>query len=169
MLINIEQASANASIATLLRVSDALGIGLPALVDTGRSPVLRVTRSGHAPVLWRGPSGGSALLVAGTEPPDVVELWDWALAPGESYDSEAHAAGTRELLLVLDGQVQVQVGEMAEVLDAGDSAAFGGDIHHSYANPASGPGAVHARFTLTVFEPHVGPSDGAGQATNHRT
>ena len=37
MLVSIEQGSANPSIATLLLISDALGIGLPALVDMGRS------------------------------------------------------------------------------------------------------------------------------------
>jgi transcriptional regulator with XRE-family HTH domain len=156
MLVNIEKGSANPSIATLLRVSDALGIGLPGLVDAGRPEVLRVTRSGQAPVLWRGPSGGTAVLVAGTEPPEVVELWDWSLAPGESHDSEPHATGTRELLLVLEGQVQVQAGPTRHVLGTGDSAAFRSDIQHSYSNPGSGPGAKHARFALTVFEPHVG-------------
>src|SRR5215469_18939510 len=73
MLVNVEQGSANPSIATLLRIGDALGIGLPNLVDVDRSASLRVTRSGQAPVLWRSPSGGSAALVVGTEPPDVVE------------------------------------------------------------------------------------------------
>src|ERR1700751_3079676 len=54
MLVSIEQGSANPSIATLLRISDALGIGLPALVNMDPSPGLRVTRAGAAPVLWRG-------------------------------------------------------------------------------------------------------------------
>src|SRR6266852_9094349 len=65
MLVSIEQGSANPSIATLLRISDALGIGLPALVNMDRSSRLRVTRAGAAPVLWRGKLGGRAVLVAG--------------------------------------------------------------------------------------------------------
>jgi transcriptional regulator with XRE-family HTH domain len=113
MLVSIEQGSANPSIATLLLISDALGIGLPALVDMDRPPGLRVTRAGSAPVLWRGKLGGQAVLVAGTEPPDVTELWDWTLGLGESHSSEAHAAGTRELLLVLAGKVEVRAGEHA--------------------------------------------------------
>jgi quercetin dioxygenase-like cupin family protein len=153
MLVSIEQGSANPSIATLLLISDALGIGLPALVDMDRSPGLRVTRAGSAPVLWQGKAGGQAVLVAGTEPPDVTELWDWTLGPGESHSSPAHAAGTRELLLVLDGQVELRVGQHAEVLATGDSASFAGDLPHGYVN--AGPQV--ARFALTVFEPGVGP------------
>jgi transcriptional regulator with XRE-family HTH domain len=153
MLVSIEQGSANPSIATLLLISDALGIGLPALVDMDRSPGLRVTRAGSAPVLWRGERGGQALLVAGTAPPDVTELWDWTLGPGESHASQAHAAGTRELLLVLDGQVEVRVGQHAAVLATGDSASFAGDRPHGYVNAGSARGA---RFALTVFEPAVG-------------
>jgi transcriptional regulator with XRE-family HTH domain len=153
MLISIEQGSANPSIATLLLIGDALGIGLPALVDMDRSPGLRVTRAGTAPVLWRGTLGGQAALVAGTEPPDVTELWDWTLGPGESHASPAHAPGTRELLLVLDGRLEVRVGKHAEVLTRGDSASFAGDLPHGYANGGS---AQVARFALTVFEPAVG-------------
>src|ERR1700730_1104158 len=123
MLVSIEQGSANPSIATLLRISDALGIGLPALVNMDRSPRLRVTRAGAAPVLGRGKLGGRAVLVAGTEPPDVTELWDWTLGPRESHSSEAHAAGTRELLVVLDGQLQLTRGQHAEALAQRASAS----------------------------------------------
>jgi quercetin dioxygenase-like cupin family protein len=153
MLVSIEQGSANPSIATLLLISDALGIGLPALVALDDPPGLRVTRAGMAPVLWRGKLGGQAVLVAGTEPPDVTELWDWTLGPGERHFTEAHAAGTRELLLVLDGQLELTVGQNTEVLATGDSASFAGDLAHGYANPGS---AQVARFALTVFEPAVG-------------
>jgi quercetin dioxygenase-like cupin family protein len=89
----------------------------------------------------------------------VAELWDWTLAPGDVHQSEPHAAGTRELLLVLAGQIQLRVGQATQLLGPGDSAAFRSDISHSYANP-SPPGsrrsAAVARFALTVFEPHVG-------------
>ena len=151
MVVNVEQGVSNPSIATLLRLSDALGLGLPALVDVERPGALRVVEAGQAPVLWRGQSGGQAVLVAGTNPPDVVELWDWTLEPGEAHRTEAHAAGTRELLLVLAGQVELSVGDQQQLLSIGDSAQFVGDVAHGYANPAiDGPAA---RFCLTVFEP----------------
>jgi transcriptional regulator with XRE-family HTH domain len=154
MLVTIEHGEGNPSIATLLRVSDALGVGLPVLVDVERPRTLTVTAAGQAPVLWRGEDGGQALLVAGTEPPDVVELWDWTLQPGEAHTSEAHSTGTRELLLVLEGRVDLRVADRTERLGSGDSAAFAGDVAHGYSTPADA--ATPARFALTVFQPDVG-------------
>jgi transcriptional regulator with XRE-family HTH domain len=154
MLISIEHGESNPSIATLLRISDALGVGLPVLVDVERPRAFTVTPAGQAPVLWRGPCGGQALLVAGTEPPDVVELWDWTLQPGEEHQTEAHSVGTRELVLVLEGHIDVRVGDRTDRLETGDSAAFAGDVAHGYATPADA--SRPARFALTVFQPNVG-------------
>ncbi|MGP3937523.1 helix-turn-helix domain-containing protein [Nonomuraea sp. KM88] len=153
MLVSIEQGRTNPSIATLLRLSDTLGIGLPALVAVDHTPALTVTRAEDAPVLWRGPLGGEAKLMAGTKPPNVVELWEWTLQPGESYGSDAHAAGTSELLLVIEGQVEVKVAEEVALLPAGDSAVFRGDRDHHYRNPAT---TAKARFTLAIQQPGVG-------------
>lgn len=38
-----------------------------------------------------------------TRAADVSELWDWCLGPVDIHRSEAHRAGTRELLLILEG------------------------------------------------------------------
>lgn len=152
MVVNVEQGAANPSVGTLLRLSDALGVGLPALVERPGPGRVKVTRSGRGAVLWTGESGGSATLVAGTEPPNVVELWDWTLGPGDQHASPAHTAGTKELIQVREGTVTVEVAEQSTVLAAGDAVAFAGDVAHSYANPGSEP----ARFSLAVFEPRVG-------------
>jgi len=152
MLVNVEQGSTNPSIATLLRLSDALGVGLPALVDTaddGADAVV-IHRDGDATAMWTTAAGGSAVMVAGTSPPNVTELWDWRLGAGDAYGGEAHRAGTRELLLVLSGTVDLVVGESEHRLKAGDSASFDGAVAHSYRNAS---GTRPARFSLVVFEP----------------
>jgi transcriptional regulator with XRE-family HTH domain len=152
MLINVEQGAANPSVGTLLRISDALGVGLPALVEFPRPAPVMVTRHGDGAALWTSESGGRGVLVAGTEPPDVVELWDWTLAPGDQHLSEAHAPGTKELAQVQQGTIVVTVADQSVTLDVGDAVAFPSDVAHSYANPGTQP----ARFSLTVFEPGVG-------------
>ena len=152
MLVNVEQGTANPSVTTLLRLSDALGIGLPALVDVPQTKPVKVVRSDDAPALWTGEKGGRGVLLAGTAPPDVLELWDWTLAPGERHESEAHARGTKEILQVREGTVTVEVDAQVEVLEIDDSISFTSDVPHAYANH----GGVPARFCLTVFEPGVG-------------
>lgn len=152
MLVNVEQGAVNPSVGTLLRLSDALGIGLPALVEPPQPASLRVTRHGEGAALWTSAAGGRGLLVAGTEPPDVVELWDWSLAPGDQHASEAHSARTKELIQVQDGTVTVEAAGRSVVLEPGDAVVFPGDVPHSYANPGKSP----ARFSLAVFEPGVG-------------
>lgn len=155
MLISIEHGQGNPSIATLLRISDALGVGLPVLVDVERPDAVTVTERVQSPVLWRGSHGGQGLLVAGTQPPNVVELWDWTLQPGDAHHTEPHSPGTRELLLVLEGHVDLHVGDRTERLGPGDSATFAGDVAHGYAAPDDA--AAPAHFALTVYEPDVGP------------
>ncbi|MDQ0870954.1 transcriptional regulator with XRE-family HTH domain [Arthrobacter sp. V1I9] len=152
MVLIVEQGAANPSVGTLLRISDALGIGLPALVDSPRPKPVTVTRSGDGAALWSSASGGRGVLVAGTGSPDVVELWDWTFGAGDRHESEAHAAGTKELLQVREGSVTVVVADESFVLEAGDAVSFPGDVEHSYANPGSEPAA----FSLAVFEPGVG-------------
>jgi transcriptional regulator with XRE-family HTH domain len=152
MLVNVEQGAANPSVGTLLRISDALGVGLPALVEPPEPTTVKVTRSGQGAVLWAGEHAGRGVLVAGSEPPDVLELWDWTLGAGDAHASEAHTSGTRELLQVHEGGVVLQVGGRSDVLQVGDAAGFPGDVPHCYANP----GTETARFSLAVFEPRVG-------------
>ena len=152
MVVSVEQGAVNPSVGTLLRLSDALGVGLPALVEPPEPKSVKVTRRGEGATLWSGEGGGRGVLVAGTTPPDVVELWDWTLGPGDRHASEAHAPGTKELVHVQDGSITVEVADQSVTLDAGDAVAFPGDVAHSYANPGTQP----ARFSLAVFEPGVG-------------
>ncbi|WP_106535820.1 helix-turn-helix domain-containing protein [Haloactinopolyspora alba] len=158
MVVNVEQGATNPSIGTLLRLGDALGVGLPALVEPPAHDRASVTRTGEGAVLWRGASGGRGVLVAGTEPPDVVELWTWTLAPGEHHASEAHSAGTKELLHVIEGTLTVTVADDTFTLGPDDALTFAGDEPHSYANPGEEP----ARFSLTVHEPGVGAGHRTG-------
>ena len=157
MVVNVEQGAANPSVGTLLRISDALGVGLPALVEPPQPKPVKVTRQGDGATLWSSKAGGRGVLAAGTEPPDVVELWDWTLGPGDRHVSEAHTPGTKELVQVQQGTITVEVAGRSVTLDAGDAAAFPGDVAHAYTDPHTEP----ARFSLVVFEPGVGSRSGS--------
>lgn len=149
MVVNVEQGEANPSVGTLLKLGDALGIGLPVLVEPPRSDRVAVTRDGEGSTLWTGEHGGHGVLLSAVSTPDVVELWSWLLGAGDAHASDPHTPGTTELLHVLAGSVRVRVDGDAQVLVAGDAASFPGDVPHAYENAGTTP----ARFVLTVFEP----------------
>ena len=150
MVVNVEGGTTNASIATLLRLATALQVSLAELVaDSPDDRRVVVSPAAGREPLWRGDAGGSAVLVSAAGTPDMLELWDWTLGPGDAYASDAHRPGTRELLHVLSGQLTLTVGDTVHHLHTGDAASIVADMAHSYANEGRRP----ARFTMTVLEP----------------
>lgn len=148
MIVNVEAGSTNASIATLLRLATALGVTLADLVADGDAGA-PVALSRDREALWRGHGGGSATLVTSAATPDMLELWDWTLEPGEQYASEAHPTGTWELLHVRSGHLHVELDGDVHDLRAGDGLSFAADVPHAYKNQTR----RSVRFTMTVLEP----------------
>ena len=152
MIVNVEAGTSNASIATLLRLATALHVSLAYVVsDVSPHEVIVVTGPAGREPLWRGSAGGRALLVASADTPDMLELWDWTMQPGDEYESEAHRPGTRELLHVIDGRLRLTVDEDNRELGEGEAASFDAGVPHRYANE----GKVPLRFMMTVLEPLV--------------
>jgi transcriptional regulator with XRE-family HTH domain len=152
MLIQIEQDRTNPSVGTLVRIADALGASLAQLVEVADAPAVRVVPAAQAVPLWRGDHGSVATLLAGTEPPQAVELWEWRLEPGDSYSSAAHLAGTRELLHVLTGRLTLTVEGETHLIGPADTVLFSGNREHRYANE----GDEQLRLVMIVSAPAPG-------------
>ena len=150
MLVQIEQGRANPSISTLCKLAAALRVSVADLVnsDEQSSRAVRVVPPGTAPVLWRGPKGGSATLLVGAEGPDMLELWDWCLMPGERFESRPHPMGAQELLNVIEGTLALEIDGHSHLVGAGASVAARTDCAHAYA----GHGKKKVRFTMVVYE-----------------
>ena len=83
VLVSIEQGKSNPNLSTLFRLSDAFGLPVTKLVEDDDEPQMRVLGPERAVRLWTGASGGSGVLLAGSDPPHGFELWHWELFPGE--------------------------------------------------------------------------------------
>jgi transcriptional regulator with XRE-family HTH domain len=151
MVVQVEQGRANPSIATLTKLAAALRISVADLLreDAGSSAPVRISRVTESPVLWRGPKGGSATLLAGSDGPHMVELWEWVLCPGEIYEAKPHPKGTIELFRVLDGTLVLEVAGQAHVVAAGFTAVARTESPHAYRSQGRG----RTRFTMVVHEP----------------
>lgn len=158
-VIGVEQARANPSLATLSRLADALGVGVTTLIESDATPRMLVKRRVDTPVLWSNAAGSQALFLMGTDPPDIVELWDWRLAAGDAFDGEAHPEGTIELLTVLEGELTVMLGDQEETLAVGDTVLFDAVVPHRYANH----GEQGNRFIMSLLQPTDSPMVPPGQ------
>lgn len=150
LLVQIENGEANPSIATLCKVAAALGASVADLVQVSEQQPAQVMPAAAPRLMWRGPKGGTAILLVGSAGPDMLELWSWELRPRERYDAAAHPAGTQELLHVTSGRVALVFGDASYVIGAGDSAVAHTDRPHAYACDGKAP----ARFTMVVAEWH---------------
>ena len=148
-VIQVETARGNPSIGTLCNLAAALRVGVASLVDGDAAPRVVVRRGADAAQLWTSAAGSSAVFRIGTDPPDVVELWDWTLQAGDSFDGEAHPVGTVEVLSVLIGRLALRVGDADLELAKGDTAMFEAHAPHRYACVGRQP----VRFTMVVLQP----------------
>jgi transcriptional regulator with XRE-family HTH domain len=148
-VIQIETARGNPSIATLVGLAAALRVGVASLVGGDAEPRVVVRRAAEAARLWSSPAGSNAVFRIGTDPPDVVELWDWTLQPGDGFDGEAHPMGTQEVLSVLSGRLGLRVGATEQRLETGDTVMFQAHAPHRYTGEGDGP----VRFVMVVLQP----------------
>lgn len=150
LLVAIEQANANPSLSTLLKLASALGISLAALVEDqpDEGPV-RVVGHEQAQTLWSTERGSFARLLVGHGP---LELWAFTLAAGDRRDGPPHRAGSLELLTVDAGALTLEVADSRVEVVAGDCAWFDATRPHAYRNQT----ADRVRFTLAVLEPGSG-------------
>jgi transcriptional regulator with XRE-family HTH domain len=150
VLVQLDKGDANPSIATLSKIAAALGASVADLVQVPVQQPAEVLPVGAPRRLWRGPKGGTAMLLVGSAGPDMLELWRWELRPGERYEAPAHPAGTQELLHVERGRLALSFGDVRYVVAAGASAIAHTDRPHAYAAEGKKP----VRFTMVVAEWH---------------
>ncbi|WP_328684720.1 XRE family transcriptional regulator [Streptomyces sp. NBC_01261] len=151
MLIQIEQARTNPSIGTVVKIGDALGVSITTLLDYEQGPKVRIVPADRAVRLWHTDAGSYNRLLAGTEAPGPLEMWDWRLMPGEASPSEPHPTGTVELVHVTTGELTLTVDGEDHRVPAGASATFEANTPHTYGNR----GDVPMEMVMAVSVPPV--------------
>lgn len=158
MLIQIEQRRVNPTLATLVRLAQALDVGLAELVELGGRRRVRIVARDEAVELWASPGGGTGRLLVGSDQLDHIEFWDWRLEPGDVHEAEAHAPGTAEIVHVLEGALTLAVDGEPHTATAGESIVFPADADHTYSNEGTHP----LRLFMIVITPPAGRALSAG-------
>ena len=141
-LSQIETMKSNPSIGVLWKIAVGLGLTFAELLDEQRS-LGTVSRRGDTQVL-KSPDGrfeSRPLSPAGVTP--FVEVYELRMAARARYAAEAHAPGTREIVVVLSGLLRVTAGDSVFDLEPGDSIAFVADQPHVYENTGNSEARYH--------------------------
>jgi transcriptional regulator with XRE-family HTH domain len=140
-LSQVERGRASASIASLRRIANALGVSVADLFDQSGPPRPRVLRRDERPSLSFGVLGTKRLLTP--RPLSHLEVFVGELDVGGSTGTEPYAHGdSEELLIVLKGSVQLELGGEVHELESGDSIDYRSSTEHRVTNHGEEPAEV---------------------------
>jgi len=139
-LSQLERGRTNATIATLQRLSTALGIEVSDLFTTNAARPRVLRRDAREFIAW-GRLGRKALLTP--KPFHSLEVVVARFDPGGSTGDEPYTHGeSEELLIVIEGEVHVQLGADIHTVNAGDSVHYESSTPHRVANHGDEPAEV---------------------------
>lgn len=134
-----ERGESGASIATLVRIAEALGINLADLF-TQQAPAGRVTRLGRHPAIQ---SPGYRKILLTPPPLQAIEAYRLEFEEDEGTGDEPYTHGdAQEFVTVVDGAVEVTIDEEKHVLGPGDTAEYRTSTPHSLRNAGTGTAVV---------------------------
>ncbi len=149
MLSQIERDATNPTVATLWRITTALGVSIDEALGTRVHRADLEVLPGHGrPQIGRAPRRVVLRVLGPLSTAGAHEWYELTARPGAVLDSKPHAAGTREHLFVTEGEITVSSGDEQQVVQAGALARYNADVPHRLHN--SGKGV--AKGWLTVLQ-----------------
>lgn len=132
-LSQLERDLTSASLGTIARICDALGIRVGELFEAGRADIVR---SGEHPKLEYLAGKISELLL--TPPSDGrLEVYDSRIAPHTQAEKPYTMRVGTGFIYMLGGTLEFQVGDRVYVIKEGDSFTYAPSESHSWRNPSA--------------------------------
>ncbi|MBL9054555.1 MAG: helix-turn-helix transcriptional regulator [Tabrizicola sp.] len=140
-LSQLERGTSGAAISTLMRIAEALAISVADLFEDRETTLHRVLRRGERPALPQAEGYRKTLL---SRPPiRAFEVYVGFFDPGGSTGPEPYTHGdSQEMMFVLAGTVDIQLGPETHRLHEGDSIEYRSSTPHRIANPGALPAEV---------------------------
>ncbi|WP_027363659.1 helix-turn-helix domain-containing protein [Desulfotruncus alcoholivorax] len=131
MLGQIERGESNPSIATVWKIVNGLHIPFTELM-TEKKPEIELVRSCEVFPIIDDEIGVTVYPLFSFQQDRRFEIFFVTLNAHSSYLSEPHDDGSEEYILMMEGTLEVTVGEATYTLSAGDIIKFQADQQHKY-------------------------------------
>ncbi|PHR92307.1 MAG: XRE family transcriptional regulator [Robiginitomaculum sp.] len=146
MISQIEKNESNPTLATITRLSRALGTSVEAILAGRPNGSALVQKSARQDIpLIESEDGLCTLRIIGwIETVEYVQWYDFTAQIGGKLESSAHPDGSIENLSVLEGELQITIGNESWTAKAGETLRYHADRDHSITNI----GQTKARATM---------------------
>jgi XRE family transcriptional regulator, regulator of sulfur utilization len=134
-LSQIEGRRTNPTLSVLWKIAVGLEISFIDLLGDPGDASIRVLRSGDSTPLRSADGRTESRMLSPGGANTGTEVFDLRLLPRAIHKSEPHARGTTETLVVLSGNLRLNVDGATQEIAAGDSVFFRADVPHVYENP----------------------------------
>lgn len=152
MLSQIETGKSVPTISLLLKVADALGVPIANLLVAPLSRATVVLPKARARIVSASNGRFICRALFSVESVRRAEFYEVSIAGQHRENFSPHTAGTKANILVVDGRIELAVGNDPPVMvPQGDAIQFQADVPHSYCNPDGREVVLHV--VLTYVEP----------------
>ncbi|QEI08469.1 cupin domain-containing protein [Pigmentiphaga aceris] len=138
MISQIERGLSTPSLRSLRLLSVALDVPISHFFEEPKEvrPPSFVVRASERRLLRLSPSGVVKHLIS-PDGPAVIEMYELELAPGGSSGDHFHRHYGEKAGYVLEGQLQLMLGDEVHVLEQGDAFRFPSVLPHMFSNPST--------------------------------
>jgi XRE family transcriptional regulator, regulator of sulfur utilization len=149
IISQIERNETNPTLTTIWRLAHALDVTIESILHGGGEdgPFIERVSRGETPILVSGDGLCRLAVIGWLKTVDWLQWYDFQAEPGGVLGSQPHPRGSIECLSVLEGELEVEVGEIVEVARAGETLRYRGDRAHSIRNR----GAALAQATMVCI------------------
>ena len=135
MLSQIEQDKVNPTVAIIIKIADALGVGIGTLIDMPTEKnILRVIPESDKHYTFRADNFCTIRTLSPLSLEKTIEFYRITIEAHGELSSEPHFAGTEECLYVAKGKLSITSGQESTVVSKGDSIHFRADVPHTLKN-----------------------------------
>ena len=145
IISQIERNETNPTLTTIWRLAHALDVSIETVLHGAEEgPFLEHTSRGDTPILISDDGLCKLAVIGWLKTVDWLQWYDFQAEPGGVLGSDAHPRGSVECLSVLEGELEVEVGGVAELALAGETLRYRCDRPHRIRNLGASP----ARATM---------------------